>query len=396
MSFFWSNENITGAMSQKEVAVREQAEEPVVPPNEITPLIPRKLSNEMPGPRDVEPQKPLRLPDPPAKKARAEADVPRQVVPPPPPVRPCCACNGCMLFFLLLALYLYAFYAPARNHWDAYQSNKLAADALFRLNNKTTHAKSGCETTLLIIRHCEDLGGNLRYHNGTKHCSYLGFERSAYLATLFGPDIEEDRWPVPSRLYGLWKGSNVRQYEILEPLSNKSGVPIEMYDFPGHKELVEDWFTLLGGGELCGRVGVVAWKHKVIRTLAASLGCGQQDGCPETWDDYDFDTVLELKYVFQPEKLQANGGKSIGYHSSETVKGWMIFGSLTQEGFDALEFGQDVGDYAGNGGQKQKRPQESSSGGGKWMHHRHYTKLSNVSLITAVSIGVLDRRSKEK
>ena len=52
--------------------------------------------------------------------------------------------------------------------------------------NNTTTIPQGCESTVLIIRHCEDLGGHVRYEDGSSHCSYLGFQRSVYFATLFG------------------------------------------------------------------------------------------------------------------------------------------------------------------------------------------------------------------
>jgi hypothetical protein len=99
----------------------------------------------------------------------------------------------------------------------------------------------GCESTLLLFRHCKDLGGHVRYEDGTSHCSYLGFQRSVYLATLFGNVSDTNaRWPLPSKLYGEWNqdGTNKRQYKILKPLSEKAQVPIHMVPFDTAKEEV--------------------------------------------------------------------------------------------------------------------------------------------------------------
>jgi hypothetical protein len=71
-------------------------------------------------------------------------------------------------------------------------------------------APEGCEATVVIIRHCEK--GSIR-----EHCSYPGFERSVYLATLFGDDGE--RWPAPSQIFALSPGRhkkmNFREMELV-------------------------------------------------------------------------------------------------------------------------------------------------------------------------------------
>lgn len=224
---------------------------------------------------------------------------------------------------------------------------------------------TGCETTVLIFRHCEDLGGHVRYADGTSHCSYLGFQRSLYLATLFGNSTgttNKARWPLPSRLYGMWNsdGTNKRQYEMLVPLSKKADVTIQMFPFEtAATELRDDLFGLLSSGTFCHQVVAVAWKHKFIRPLAAALGCDQERGCPDYYGDYDFDTVWELQFVYRPEQLQAYPqGKSVLMHSSDhLVDGWSVFGSATQERMDALAFKRDVYD--------------SMEDGSNWMRHNH-------------------------
>lgn len=241
---------------------------------------------------------------------------------------------------------------------------QVANQSMTLLNDLSNHDKDtinpvvGCESTVLIVRHCEDLGGHVRYEDGSSHCSYLGFQRSLYLATLFGNETSHQRkattarWPLPTKLYGLWNqdGTNKRQYELLKPLSDKTGVPIQMLDFETAAEDLRDaLFQLLRTGQFCDQVAVVAWKHKFIRPLAATLGCDQEKGCPGgtknhvnsyAWDDYDFDTVWELQYVYQPEALRAYPqGESIRHHHrTRLVDGWKVFGSVTRENFDALAF----------------------------------------------------------
>ena len=226
-----------------------------------------------------------------------------------------------VLLFLLITIIIIGFLVPLMyedfihtpRHVEDNLINKYAAIAessINLLNNMTTttleHSNastteelpivpSNCESTVLIIRHCEDLGGNVRYEDGTSHCSYLGFQRSLYLATLFGNTTTLDegssinnpshpsRWPLPSYLFGMWNqdGTNKRQYEILRPLSDKSGVTIDMIEFDDAADTARSRiFQLLSTGKLCNRVAVIAWKHKYIRHLAAVLGCDQEQGCP--------------------------------------------------------------------------------------------------------------------
>lgn len=222
------------------------------------------------------------------------------------------------------------------------EHQKIADNAQLWLNLMTNSSdvQHPCETTVLVVRHCEDLGGQTKYDDTTKHCSYLGFERSTYLASLFGGTSSSNtRWPLPSRLYGVLKGSNARQYETLQPLSIKANMTITMLHFPGITELSELLLPDIASGQLCHQVVVIAWKHAYIRDVAAALGCGQANqGCPRIWDDYDFDSVWELKYVLEPRKFRQDDRASVSKYTEGRAEGWMIYGSQTKQRFDPLAY----------------------------------------------------------
>ena len=213
-----------------------------------------------------------------------------------------------------------------------------------------------CESTLILVRHCEDLGdpNGTDWKDTSKHCSELGYRHAKYLASLFDTDDDDPissprRWPRPVRLYGLRRAANQRQYETLEPLAKQSGVNITMIDFAneGGSALVREWFTELQdhpSSSVCGgQVAVAAWKHAYIPNLAHQLGCGPNQGCPVTaWNDYDFDSAWQLRYVRfassgknmdkkvsakQPTDLLSNSGSV-----------WHVYGTVTQQGFDPLAF----------------------------------------------------------
>jgi hypothetical protein len=77
--------------------------------------------------------------------------------------------------------------------------------------------EDGCEATVIIVRHCEK--GTIR-----EHCSYPGYERSVYLASLFGDGNE--RWPAPSAIFAenprrRKDKMNFREMELVGPTSEK-------------------------------------------------------------------------------------------------------------------------------------------------------------------------------
>mmetsp|Transcript_11973 Transcript_11973/g.19846 ORF Transcript_11973/g.19846 Transcript_11973/m.19846 type:complete len:328 (+) Transcript_11973:156-1139(+) len=233
-----------------------------------------------------------------------------------------------------------------------------AAKALATLNQGASYqVPDGCESTLLIIRHCNDHGPDTDSEDGSQHCSRLGHERTQYLTTQFGNDYFS-RWPLPSHLFGLWKNKNMRQFETLQPLSQKSNVKTRMYTFPGISNLVSDYFRLLQSNDgtttvtMCGRVSVIAWKHAFIPELAVALGCGPAHGCPEDWPQEDFDQVWELQYVFQQRKEDENTPlsettsfphPSNNEDQSFPQNGWNVYFSETQENFDPLAYSKLAG-----------------------------------------------------
>lgn len=131
---------------------------------------------------------------------------------------------------------------------------------------------NGCETTIMLIRHCEK--GDLK-----SHCNYLGFERAAYLATLFGH--EKERWPAPSAVYALKTGGrghknekiNYREVETVQYVAEKHGLSVdESYKTSDDKRLVKDLLTSILNGDQCGKLTLISWKHSDLPKLAHLLG----------------------------------------------------------------------------------------------------------------------------
>ena len=241
------------------------------------------------------------------------------------------------------------------------------ASGLSDLNSDLKHQSKviskGCESTLLLIRHCEKQGPSETDHNGNYHCSYLGQERSYFLTTLFGT-----RWPNPSRLFALTpergegKGHlNFREYETLRPLSLKTGTPIEFAD---QNDLAKRYFDLLKSGDMCGKLTVVSWKHALFGELAKKLGCSVDGGCPDKFAENEFDQVWQLKFVFHPfapDDLQdeqdfLNNQTHRHLKSGGGRIGWRVFGTVSQQGFDPLAFSYKSGDY----------PEGGNPTAGKW------------------------------
>lgn len=227
------------------------------------------------------------------------------------------------------------------------------------------HVEPGCETTVLIIRHCEKEGPLVFDDDGNQHCSYVGFERSRYLATLFG-----SRWPVPSQLYALspkrHNHENYREVETLVPLAKKTGLKIHSnYTEKHHPEaLADELFAQLRSGDLCGKLIVVSWKHSLIAELARVL---QWNTAPKKYPN-SFDEVWQLKYVYSPQNLYHGADdffaddaalkkspfkkkKKTKTKKGKKTRGWAVYGSVTHQNFDPLEFSFKSGDYP-KGGKK--------------------------------------------
>lgn len=222
-----------------------------------------------------------------------------------------------------------------------------------RKEHATTNvdAPDGCEATVMLIRHCEK--GDIR-----EHCDYLGFERSAYLASLFGDD-PDTRWPAPSYLIAEKPGArrnpdkrNFRETETILPLATKFNLTIDdTFSTLETKELAEHVQGLLRSGEMCGKLIVVAWMHSKLPKIAHALGCGPQDGCPLHYRGSEFDVLWQLKFVYR--KLLHSTHKNL---RAPKDKQWMIYGSVQKEDFDPLAFSKQMGDY----------PKGGTKSGGRW------------------------------
>jgi hypothetical protein len=134
------------------------------------------------------------------------------------------------------------------------------------------HAHEGCEGTVLLIRHCEKL--NLK-----SHCDYVGYERSVFLATLFGNTVQE-RWPVPSTIYALRPGHrnnpkkmNYREVETVNVIADKFEMETNIdYSTRETAQLARDVLDTVKRGDICGKLVVIAWKHSDLPHLAQKLG----------------------------------------------------------------------------------------------------------------------------
>ena len=138
-------------------------------------------------------------------------------------------------------------------------------------SHKDPHAPEGCESTVLLVRHCEKL--NLK-----SHCDYQGFERAVYLSTLFGHDHE--RWPAPTSIYALQpshrsnpKKRNYREIETVQAVANKFKLDInDKYGPSDNAALAEHIIDTIRRGDVCGKVILVSWKHSELPDLAQHLG----------------------------------------------------------------------------------------------------------------------------
>jgi hypothetical protein len=213
-----------------------------------------------------------------------------------------------------------------------------------RLKQLAKTPNIGCESTVLIIRHCEKEGINVEDDQGEQHCSYLGLERAHYLATLFG-----NRWPMPSHLYALSairsKHENYRELETLDPISKKANVSIHTAWDPVH--LASQLFSAMPNS--CGKLTVIAWKHSKMVELATALGCTT---CPQKYPEDSFDQVWQLKYVYSPPVLyhhEKPSKRTLKRGTTKTEGSWNLFSTVTEQRFDPLEFSFRSGDYPDGG-----------------------------------------------
>jgi hypothetical protein len=206
---------------------------------------------------------------------------------------------------------------------------------------------------VILLRHCEKM--DIR-----EHCAYTGYERSVYLASLFGTSSRRPpypKWPAPKLILAErpdgrhnWRKFNFREVETVAPLAKQTGVPIDA-SFQSVHQVAKKLERDLEAGRLCGKLAVVAWKHSGIGHLASRLGCGVLEGCPVDYRGSSFDEVWEIKFVFR--RFQNSNHKNLRLsHKPE----WRVYGSVQNEEFDPLAFSKMAGDY----------PEGGTSHGGRW------------------------------
>ena len=217
-------------------------------------------------------------------------------------------------------------------------------------------APVGCEATIVLLRHCEK-------ESEYEHCNYVGYERAAFLPTLFG-DSESERYPMPSYIFALnpgdrgtsWK-KNFREVELILPLAEKANVTINAgYGTEETSRLAKDFHQMLKSGEACGKLAVVSWKHEDLPRLARRLGCGPIEGCPVDYRGSTFDEIWQIKFVYRVPMhatTKHDARRDIKPHKAS----WWVYGSTQREGFDPLKFSKKVGDY----------PKGGKESGASWM-----------------------------
>lgn len=249
-------------------------------------------------------------------------------------------------------------------------SKWLVYDALFSLDEMTSdNVASGCETTVMIVRHCEKDGMETKDKFGDSHCSYIGYERAAYFATQFS-DTVPGKYPIPSQIYALSADrgghENYREIEMVKPLAQKAGVPVNDEYWDSHK-LGQAILDDIASGELCGKLVLISWKHEFIGKLARNLAC---HNCPRRYPNL-FEPMWQLKYVFDVKGTQLYKSINKGLDTIAGTNGeeppvpptrrnlkkkkhirlprvWSVYFTERDQGFDPLSFSQTVGDYQGN------------------------------------------------
>ena len=238
---------------------------------------------------------------------------------------------------------------------DTKRHGKTRSKSARASSNHAPHsAPNGCEATIVLVRHCEK--GSLK-----SHCDYLGYERSVYLASLFGPS-KEDRYPSPTQIFALQPGhrhnprhSNFREIETVSVVADKVNVTINSdYTTSSKGRLAKLLLRQVKHGLLCNQMVLVAWKHSDIPNLARKLGCGPLEGCPYDYKGKDFDSIWQLKYVKRSEFNRIPRKRKKRRHAEDDIRpttsngfdgSWKVYGSVQNENFDPLQYSKLVGDY---------------------------------------------------
>jgi len=272
------------------------------------------------------------------------------------------------------------------NHFrvDRKEASKYVRDIREEGADDYMKVPDGCEATVMLLRHCEK--GNVR-----EHCEYMGYERSVYLASLFGDNHE--RWPAPSYIFAQSpKGRhneqkmNFREIETVGPLADKFGIAIDdSYTSENIADLTKEILTFLKTGNMCGKLTVVNWKHSEIPRLAHRLGCGPMQGCPVDYKGSSFDNVWQIKFVYRTMDNSERKNLELP-HNPE----WRVYGSEQAEGFDPLAVSKDAGDYKPGGTLRAARWEKSL------VAFPERRRPSDTSAWQATHVGFEDQSKHEK
>ena len=126
---------------------------------------------------------------------------------------------------------------------------------------------------------------------------------------------------------------------------------------------------------MCGQaVTITTASNSDIPVLAMNLGCGPLNagaGCPMKYEETDFDSVWELRFVFDEF---GNQGLNYTLASNPSLRGkdvehssrWRVYGNVVKERFDPLAFSKKVGEFQRNATVEEKP---------RWMDTNIYATL---------------------
>jgi hypothetical protein len=311
-----------------------------------------------------------------------------------------------LAILLSIAIVVIASFRRARANQTVIPLASIPSHQLRLLNEKITKAHRGCESTVLLIRHCEKFGPDTvsreeedeyipeedrlaEEEEKVDHCSYLGMERAHFFASLFGSTTSSSnstqpppRYPLPTELYALSKDrgnhNNWREMETLEPVASKASIPIDMrFGHADRDALANDVFERLANGDMCGKLAVISWKHSFLPALARALACPD---CPAAYPENTFDEMWQLKYVFDPHALydKVSGGDTATVGVTMDIveadngtgsvrrrelarkkhrRRWAVYSTIVHQNFDPLAYSFQTGDYPPTGAKR----------GGSWV-----------------------------
>lgn len=138
--------------------------------------------------------------------------------------------------------------------------------------------------TILLMRHAEKPDDD-----GDPNLSQAGYIRADKLADYIPSHFHRN----PDYLFATADSdSSARPRETLEPLSQKTHVPIDSsIDNKDYKDLAKE----LDDPKYDGKFMVIAWHHGKIPQLAEKLGA-PAGSYPDEWPGKTFDEIIELDY----------------------------------------------------------------------------------------------------